>query len=60
MDERASIRKPQPTLQDVVKLQTKWAGQVPHLKQGTYADGLPLHEVEYSSKSIIGSQERTS
>ena len=53
MDQRASIRKPQPTPQDVVKLQTKWAGQVPHLKQGTYADGLPLHEVEYLACKLI-------
>ena len=53
MDQRASIRKPQPAPQDVVKLQTKWAGQVPHLKQGTYADGLPLHEVEYLACKLI-------
>ena len=53
MDQRASIHKPQPTPQDVVKLQTKWAGQVPHLKQGTYADGLPLHEVEYLACKLI-------
>ena len=53
MDQRTSIRKPQPTPQDVERLQTKWAGQVPHLKQGTYADGLPLHEVEYLACKLI-------
>jgi hypothetical protein len=26
---------------------TNWAGQVPLLRPGTYADGLPLHDVQY-------------
>jgi hypothetical protein len=26
---------------------TSWAGRVPQLKPGRYADGLPIHEVEH-------------
>jgi hypothetical protein len=53
MDERTSIGKLKPTPRDVLKLETKWAGRVPHLKQGTYADGMPLHQVEYLACKLI-------
>ena len=26
---------------------TSWAGRVPQLRPGRYADGLPIHEVQY-------------
>src|SRR5678815_17265 len=32
---------------------TIWAGQVPLLKPGRYADGLPLHEVQYLCCKLI-------
>ena len=35
----ATKEKPTPT--------TSWAGRVPQLKPGRYADGLPIHEVQY-------------
>ena len=53
MDARTSIGKLKPTSQDVLKLETKWAGRVPHLKQGTYADGMPLHQVDYLACKLI-------
>ena len=51
MDARTSTGKPRSASQDV--LETKWAGRVPHLKQGTYADGMPLHQVEYLACKLI-------
>jgi len=30
-----------------------WAGRIPHIKPGTYSDGLPLHELEYLSCKLI-------
>src|SRR6516162_11911313 len=36
-----------------LKLKLNWAGRVPHLKPGKYADGMPLHEVEYLSCKLI-------
>ena len=38
---------------DLPRLETKWAGRVPHLKSGKYADGMPLHEVEYLACKLI-------
>ena len=32
---------------------TTWAGRVPLLKPGTYADGLPLHEIKYLCFKLI-------
>jgi hypothetical protein len=32
---------------------TTWAGRIPPLKQGRYADGLPLHEINYLSCKMI-------
>jgi hypothetical protein len=32
---------------------TTWAGRVPLLKPGRYADGLPLHEIEYLCCKLI-------
>lgn len=32
---------------------TTWAGHIPLLKAGTYADGLPLHEVKYLCCKLI-------
>ena len=41
--------------QDASKSEMKksWAGRVPHLKPGKYADGMPLHEVEYLACKLI-------
>ena len=36
-----------PAVKDKPKPTTSWAGRVPLLKPGRYADGLPIHEVEY-------------
>jgi hypothetical protein len=36
---------------DVLKLE--WAGRVPHLKQGIYADGMRLHEPQYLACKLI-------
>lgn len=30
-----------------------WVGRVPHLKPGSYADGMPLHQVEYLCCKLI-------
>ena len=48
MDARTATRK---TSAPVLKLE--WAGRVPHLKQGTYADGMPLHEPQYLACKLI-------
>lgn len=32
---------------------TTWAGRIPLLKPGTYADGLPLHEVRYLCCKLV-------
>jgi hypothetical protein len=32
---------------------TGWAGRVPRLKPGNYADGLPLHEVQYLCCKLV-------
>lgn len=32
---------------------TTWAGRVPSLKQGRYADGLPLHDIQYLCCKLI-------
>src|SRR6516225_1097513 len=53
MDARTSTGKPRSASQDLLKLETKWAGRVPQLKQGTYADGMPLHQVEYLACKLI-------
>ena len=41
--------------QDASKSEMKksWAGRVPHLEPGKYADGMPLHEVEYLACKLI-------
>lgn len=41
--------------QDAPKSEIKksWAGRVPHLEPGKYADGMPLHEVEYLACKLI-------
>jgi len=31
----------------------KWAGNVPHLKPGRYADGIPFHELQYLACKLI-------
>jgi hypothetical protein len=36
-----------PATKTAPKPTTSWAGRVPQLKPGRYADGLPIHEVEY-------------
>ncbi|HUO51608.1 MAG TPA: hypothetical protein VMT93_03740 [Gemmatimonadaceae bacterium] len=35
------------------KAELHWAGRVPHLKPGTYKDGLPLHDVHYLGCKLI-------
>ena len=35
------------------EIKTSWAGRVPYLKPGRYADGMPLHEVEYLACKLI-------
>jgi len=32
---------------------TTWAGRIPALKPGKYADGLPLHEIQYLSCKLV-------
>lgn len=32
---------------------SSWVGRVPHITQGTYADGLPFHDVKYLSCKLI-------
>ena len=59
MDERTTssqftsnaVAKSRP--KDELKLEPHWAGRVPHVKPGKYADGLPLHQVEYLSCKLI-------
>jgi len=36
-----------PAVKEKPKPTTSWAGRVPQLKPGLYADGLPIHEVQY-------------
>src|SRR4029077_11643381 len=35
------------------EIKKSWAGRVPYLKPGRYADGMPLHEVEYLACKLI-------
>jgi hypothetical protein len=35
------------------EIEKSWAGRVPHLEPGKYADGMPLHEVEYLACKLI-------
>jgi hypothetical protein len=58
MDERTTIHEftsnaAKSTAKDELKLKLSWAGRVPHLKPGKYADGIPIHEVEYLSCKLI-------
>ncbi len=34
-------------------IKTSWAGRVPHLKPGRYADGMPFHEIEYLACKLV-------
>jgi len=34
-------------------LTPSWVGRVPHLKPGAYADGMPLHQVQYLCCKLI-------
>ena len=38
---------------DASKIETTWAGRVPHVKQGMYADGMPFHELEYLAFKLV-------
>jgi hypothetical protein len=58
MDERTAIHKlasnaAKSTPKDELKFKLNWAGRIPHLKPGKYADGIPLHEIEYLSCKLI-------
>ena len=59
MDERTTISKftsnaaAKSKPKDELKLKLNWAGRVPRLKPGKYADGMPLHQVEYLSCKLI-------
>ena len=35
------------------EIEKSWAGRVPHLEPGKYADGMPLHDVEYLACKLI-------
>jgi len=35
------------------RLTPSWVGRVPHLKPGAYADGMPLHQVQYLCCKLI-------
>ena len=39
--------KTMPRLKARPKVTPSWAGRVPEVKPGIYADGLPIHQVEY-------------
>jgi hypothetical protein len=41
------------TPKDVSKLEAKWAGRVPLVRPGRYADGLPFHEINYLACKLI-------
>lgn len=48
---RPENTKPQPKTEPGIT--PSWVGRVPQLKPGTYADGLPLHQVEYLCCKLI-------
>ena len=50
---RKSLAKPvaKPTPKSEIK--TSWAGRVPHIKPGRYADGMPLDEIEYLACKLV-------
>jgi hypothetical protein len=54
---RLGDTKPRPKTEPRPKTQppvsTNWAGRVPQIKPGTYADGLPFHQVEYLCCKLI-------
>jgi len=50
MDERTTTRQ---FTSNAAAKEPHWAGRVPHLKPGKYADGMPLHQVEYLSCKLI-------
>lgn len=43
----AHVRVSGPLLLKKEPVAPSWVGRVPYLKPGTYADGLPIHQVEY-------------
>ena len=43
------VAKPTPKSE----IKTSWAGRVPHIKPGRYADGMPLHEIEYLACKLV-------
>jgi len=45
------VRKASPS--PAPKVDTRWAGRVPQVQAGKYADGMPLHEVRYLSCKLI-------
>jgi hypothetical protein len=50
---RTKIAPAREKRQAQVQATTTWAGRVPLLKPGTYADGLPLHDVRYLCCKLI-------
>jgi len=47
------IKQSKPLLQVEQPVTTSWVGRVPQLKANTYADGLPIHQVEYLCCKLI-------
>jgi len=47
------IKESKPLVQGKRPLTPSWVGRVPQLKPGTYADGLPIHQVEYLCCKLI-------
>ena len=38
---------------NIPKVDTKWAGRVPYVKPGRYADGLPFHQINYLACKLV-------
>jgi hypothetical protein len=45
--------KAKPKVVKSVSKEKRWAGSVPQLKPGRYADGIPIHELEYMACKLI-------
>jgi hypothetical protein len=48
-----SIAKPVAKLAPESNIKTSWAGRIPHVKPGRYADGMPLHDIEYLACKVV-------
>src|SRR3974390_2306530 len=50
---RKSVTKPVAKAPPSSAIKTSWAGRVPYIKPGRYADGMPFHEIQYLACKLV-------